>query len=67
MAEIVIKIDLLQQLEISVAAQVYILQNSPFIKLFQSFLIFVVIVILILLRTTFLQILIHGQLQVKIL
>ena len=62
MAETVIEIDLLQHLEISVAG----LHSTKF-KLFQSFFIFVVIVILILLRTTFLQILIHGQLQVKIL
>ena len=53
MAQTVIKIDLLQHLEISVAG----LEHTKFgCYQFQSFLIVVVIVILILLQTTFSQI-----------
>ena len=64
MAETVIKIDLLQHLETSLAG----LNHTKFgFYPFLSFLIVVVIVILILLKTTFSQISIHGQLQVTIL
>ena len=65
MAESDIKIDLLQHLGISVAGLHPI--KFAFYQIISKFFIFVVIVILILLRTTFSQILIHGQLEVKIL